>query len=87
VVRAATTADSVTYVPLGPIQVANGAAVVLGFARDLDMRGGRSLTRTCWPAHEARRAPSAASCLAGEEFIVVLVIVMACGPALPGGAA
>jgi hypothetical protein len=46
--------------------------------------GGRSLTRTCWPAHEARRPPSAASCLAGEEFIVILVIVMTCGLVLPG---
>ena len=33
-----------------------GAAVVLGFARDLEMRGGRSPTRTCWPAHQAAYA-------------------------------
>ena len=48
---------------------------------------GRSPTRTCWPAHEARRAPSAASCLRGEEFIVIVVLVMACGLILPGGVA
>ena len=48
---------------------------------------GRSPTRTCWPAHEARRALSAASCLRGEEFIVIVVLVMACGLILPGGVA
>jgi hypothetical protein len=31
-----------------------------------------------------RQAPGAASGLAGEEFIVILMIVMACGLILPG---
>lgn len=59
--------------------------MALMFARDLERRGGRSQTRTCWPAHEAWRAPSATSCLEEEEFIVIFVIVVACGLILPEG--
>jgi hypothetical protein len=74
--------------PGGPGKIAvNRFIVVPGFAWGLEIWGGRSPARTGWPVHEARPVPGAASCLGGEEFIVIGVIVMGCGLVLPGGAA